>query len=418
MKCSSSIWRRGSVAAGIGLAFLVLAPASQADFVNGNFASGDFTGWTENAYVVPNSGMGGTFPPVTEADLQLTLAGAPKSAVLPPGSASVTGGMLAWSGNAARVHDEISGYSRTVSAIEQTITIGPGDVDPDGKVHVRFTAAPVLEDPSHAAHQQPYFFIEITGPGGTSLYHTYNFAGESGVPWQISGSYKFTDWQAFDIALDAGDVTVGDTLTLKAIAAGCSPSAHAGSLYIRDVRTAKAVSGASLWVTATGPADACIGGNVTYTYAYENNGTDPMTNVIVEAEMPETDDPLTADFVGITNPTFGGGSCAAPANPGDPALCSIGTLQPGESGTFSMTVSVPAASSGTTLNNGNYTISGDDPSANLVAQLGPLVRTALDACAVVVPAIPVPALSQWALLLLSLVLLAMGLVAIRRRRYD
>lgn len=416
MKRLSSMLQRGSFIAGIGFILFALAPVAQADFVNGNFTTGDFTGWNESAYLVPNSGMTGVFPPVTEADLQLTPSGSPMSAVLSPGSASSTGNALAWSGNAARVHNEVIGSGRRVSAIEQTITVALGDVDTDGKVHVRFNAAPVLEDPDHVAHQQPYFFIEVTGPGG-SLYHTYNFAGESGVPWQVNGNYKFTNWQAFDIALDASDVSVGDTLKLKVIAAGCSQTGHAGAIYIRDVRTARAVSGASLWVTASGPADTCVGRNITYTYTYENNGTDPMTNVIVEAELPETDDPLTTNFVSITAPSTGG-SCAGPVNPGDPALCNIGTLQPGDTGTFTMTVAVPSSSTGTTVNNGSYTISGDDPAGGPIMQLGPLVRTALDACLVVAPPTLVPTLNEWTMLLLGLMALAMGLLMLRRRRLD
>ncbi len=412
MKLISGVRRRPALAALVGFVCLGLGSAAQADFTNGDFASGDFTGWTQNAYLVPAAGITGTFPPTTEAHLQLTPGGAPMSAVLGPGSAASTGGALSWSGNTARVHNEVSGYNRTVSSIEQTITVAAGDVDTDGRVHVRFTAAPVLEDPSHAATEQPYFFIEIKGPGGVSLFHTYNFAGESGVPWQTSGGHKFTDWQAFDVALDPGAVTVGSTLTLKAIAAGCSPTAHAGAVYLRGARTARQVAGASLWVSATGPANACAGSNVTYTYTYENNGSDPMTNVMVEVGLPQTSDPLATNFVSISNPSFGGGSCAAPVNPGDPALCNIGTLQPGQLGTFTMTVNVPSAATGTSLNNGNYTISGDDPSSTLITQLGPLVRTVLNACRP--PPALVPAMGQWGLLLLGFLMLGAGLVIHRR----
>lgn len=402
-------WKRHALIISIGALSLVFSAGAFSDFVNGDFATGDFTGWAEGAYLVPNDGMSGVFPPETEADLQLSPAGAPKSAVLAPGSAASTGGALSWLGNAARVHDEISGFNRTVSSIEQTITVAAGDIDADGKVHVRFTAAPVLEDPNHQAHQQPYFFIEITGPGGVSLYHTYNFAGEVGVPWQVAGNYTFTDWQAFDIALDPNVVGVGDPLTFKAFAAGCSPTAHAGALYLKGLRTDNVVAGASLWITAAGPAQVCVGNQATYTYTYENNGTDPMTDVLVEVGMPETNDPMVTSFVSISNPSFGGGTCAAPASPGDPATCDIGTLLPGESGTFTMTVTVPPTATGTSLNHGNYTISGEDPVGNLVTQLGPLVRAVL--C--MAPAIPVPATGLWALLLLSLLILPLGMMMVR-----
>ena len=302
-----------------------------------------------------------------------------RSAVLPAGSA--VGSNLTWADKVARVHIENStGRNLTASSIEQTITIAASDVDNDGRVHVRFTAAPVLEAPSHPQEQQPYFFIEIT-KGATSLFHTFNFANESGVPWQSgTGSIQYTDWQAFDIPLNPALVTVGDQITLKVIAAGCGQTGHAGAVYVNNVRTTNAVTGSSLWVTANGPAEAQRHTNpdgstdITYTYTYTNNGNTTVNNVVVDPTMPVDTSGTTTTFVGIGIPT--NGTCTGPAaglGSTDPAQCNIGTLAPGETGTFTMTVRVPAGTTADQVNNGTYPIQG----TNVPQLLGPLVKTTL-----------------------------------------
>lgn len=403
--------------AAAGGAFLAFATAAHADFANGTFSTSDFTGWVGDSYLNPGIA---TLPPITFDDLGLTQPGAgPLSAVLPTGSASTTVGALSWTGYAARVHvDSSAGTSRRASSIEQEITVASGDVDADGKVHVYFSAAPVLEDPGHPADEQPYFFIELTNETtGQSLWRTFNFAGEAGVSWQNgSGQYKFTDWQAFDIALNPGQLAVGQKLKFKAVAAGCEQTGHAGAVYLQDIRTQKTVDRASLWITAQGPGQAChqAGGvtNVTYTFTYENNGNEPMTDVTAELAMPQVNDspPVDAEFVSISNPS--GGTCTGPANPGDSAICDLGDLGPGGSGTFTMTVQIPAAATGNTLINGNFSISGETEAGVDLTQLGNIVRTDLD-CPVVVT--PVPTLGEWALLLMAGLIAALGVVTMRRR---
>ena len=65
-----------------------------------------------------------------------------------------------------------------------------------------------------------------------------------------------------------------------------------------------------------------------------------------------------------------GGACTAPAvGSSDPAQCNFGTLAPGQSGTFTMTVKVPAGTPSDQINNGNYTIGGDLTSTLLGAML-------------------------------------------------
>jgi hypothetical protein len=364
---------------------MMLASAAHADFANGSFEDTPaFSGWVTEGHRVPSRIP--NFPPTTMADLGLTPNSSyERSDVLAaPGSASATGGVLAWSDQVARVHIENStGRNYTASSIEQSITLTASDVDTDGRVHVRFTAAPVLEAPNHSADQQPYFFIEITKADGTSLFHTFNFANEAGVPWvSAPGNIQFTDWQAFDVPLDPALVGAGDTITLKAIAAGCGQGGHAGAVYLNNVRTTNNVTGASLWVTANGPAVVQRHTNpdgstdITYTYTYTNNGSTPVDNVVVDPAMPVDTSGTTTTFVNIGQPSFGGGSCTGPAagmGSTDPAQCTLGTLQPGESGTFTMTVRVPPGTTADQVNNGTYPIAG----TGVPSLLGPLVETDL-----------------------------------------
>lgn len=362
---------------------VLLSPLAHANFVNGDFeASPDFSGWSQSGYSIPAAIP--TFPPQAWADLGLILDNANiRSAILGAGQEALTNNALAWTDRVARVHtaNSSTGIGRKASAIEQTITLAASDFDAlDNQVHVRFVAAPVLEDPGHAAEEQPYFFIEITKADGTRLFQTFNFANQAGVPWVTFGGIKYTDWQAFDIALDPALVAAGDAITLKVVAAGCGPSGHAGSVYLNNVRTSNTVNGASLWVNASAPAAVARHTNpdgstdITYTYQYTNNGNTAVTNVVVKPAMPVATDGTSTRFVAIGTPTHG--SCAAPADgvgSTNEALCTLGTLAPGLTGSFTMTVRVPASTLGDQVNNGTYPIQG----TNVPLLLGPLVKTSL-----------------------------------------
>jgi uncharacterized repeat protein (TIGR01451 family) len=159
-----------------------------------------------------------------------------------------------------------------------------------------------------------------------------------------------------------------------AIASGCSPGGHDGHIYLDDVGTEIP---RGLWVTTVGPASAAPGENITYTYTYTNASAATISNVQVVANMPEQGTPVTppaasTTFVSVSTPTTGTSpSCSGTA----PVTCNIGTLLPGQSGTFQLTVNIPsswAASTGP-VNNGNYPISG----TGFNALLGPLVQTTL-----------------------------------------
>jgi hypothetical protein len=288
------------------------------------------------------------------------------------------------------------------TSVSQQITIQPSDIGlTDGKVHVRFIVAPVLENPAHSINQQPFFAIQLnnitTGRiGANPLFFQWNYADQPGVPWKSlstgagindgsNTSYLYTEWQSFDISPGNAFIHVGDTIEVVVIASGCSLGGHDGHIYVDNVQTSTPTN---LFITATGPASTAPGTDITYTYSYTNGNSFPVNNVTVVANLPQGTPPLNGSggltpvtsaqntaYVSNTNPTTG--SCSGTA----PVICSIGTLQPGQSGTFTITYHVPdswVAFPDTTntsgpINNGNYPISGD----GVPDVLGPLVQTTL-----------------------------------------
>lgn len=394
-----------------GLMAAAALPAAHAGFTNGSFADPVDTGWNphgyQRRYLTPGFVKNTALTPIvpqTFADLGLqnmdTGAYTSQSATRQgAGSATNTGSNLSWpSGNALRVHSDTTGNNTKASSVHQEITLAAADRDPaTGKFHLRFLGAPVLENyASHNGTNQAYFFIEVVKDDGTPnakvLYTTYNFANQPSVVFHATGSYQYTDWVNFDIALDTtgpNAVAENDKVTLRVVAAGCGDTAHAGAFYMREVRTgANAVSQAdSIWVTASAEPEvrkyvnADGSTTIEYTYTYKNIGTNAVSGVKVEPALPVTSDGKRTVFDSIGVPTVGTTkSCTAPqgAEPASvdtpwSASCAIGDLAPGEEGTFTMKVRVPAGTTGDAVNNGTYPISATD----IDPQSGQMVQTKL-----------------------------------------
>ena len=367
---------------------LLLASTAYAGFTNGGFEdSPDFNGWTPETYLNNRGGISltnGVFvAPTSEAQLNLTTGGGgnllsvERNATLDGSADSNTNNNIRyphWGGAVARLN--FGGNNYRANAIRQEATISyASDADADGKVHIRFAAAPVLQDAGHSSHEQPYFFIQVKNKNtGKVLFTTFNFANEPGFTWQTGvGQYKYTNWQTFDVPLDTADVTEGDKLEFFAIAAGCSQSGHAGHLYLDMVGT-KLPNAAGLWIAATGPTvialptEADGSSLITYTYNYQNvTGSAVATNVALNIPVPP----------GTTFESLGGANAAACTAPAvgatTPMACSIANMNGGDSGTFTMTVRVPASTTVQSVNNASYTIAAQGVSP----QLGSPVKTTL-----------------------------------------
>ncbi len=393
-------------------AVLLVSTVAQASFMNGDFEAGDLNGWTQEAWINNGTAATDTFTPRTLADLLRTApAGTlPLNSVVSAPEATTKD--ILWvsgssdlllpvrGGNTARINltdtqiprsvspnASFTQKPKTASAIAQEVTLTADDIDKDGKIHIRFIAAPVLDDPDsgHTAAQRPYyaialvktFDVQTNATVSKELFFKYHYAGQPGVAWKTftdGNNHKelFTDPQAYDVAPGNEVLRVGDKVRLIAIAAGCSPGGHSGHLYVDNFTTALPKG---VWITASGPVSAPKndGTEITYTYSYTNNGSTAVNNVVVSPAMPQDSTGASTSFVSLVDPK---NYCTAPAGgPGStgPANCSIPILAPGETLTFQMTVKVPPGTPGDQVNNGNYTIGGD----GVATLMGAMVQTQL-----------------------------------------
>lgn len=417
---------------------LLAAPLAHAGFENGGFEDGNFNHWTAKSYTrgtgtplpVESTAQNtnntapiqpADFPPATPSQLRLlpdtVWNGSTVPAGNPLGGAGVTSGnrvqIMGVSGTAPNSITapnapnlklprwgertiEVGGIGgRKASSLEQTATMTVADIDPvDGKIHVRFALAPVLNDPNHAAANQPFFFIEVVNETkGKQLFHTFNFSNQPGIPWQKNGNYKYTDWQGFDIAPGNGLMDVGDQITLRVFVSNCSDGGadHTAVVYLDAVGAFMP----GLTVAATGPSTTQPGENITYTYNYTNNsgvfalGTKIYVAAPIVAGKQNTNDPAGSapqetSFVGTPTGPDGAacdgphtGAGTSPYKRGDYYICNAGDLNNGASGSFNITFTVPGTAPTTgpynLINNGDYNIYADSVSP----YVGPLVQTGI-----------------------------------------
>lgn len=203
---------------------------AQAQFQNGGFEQGDLSGWTIGGG--SNPGLVGT-PPFTAASIQINGS--------TPGPASVVGAgvdpqapdiVLARVGqHTAKINDEATGA--LVTTLKQTVQITAADVDPsDGLPHIRFAFAPVMEDPGHQPHEQPYFYVAIRRVSDNSLlFEKIAYSGQPDANFlNGTGNWKYLPFQDVDATLPAN--AVGESIELTVIAADCSLGGHAGYVYV------------------------------------------------------------------------------------------------------------------------------------------------------------------------------------------
>lgn len=353
--------------------------STQSVWTNGDFESDAIgtappTGWTRNTYL--NPGITDTRPSAqTLASLNLgaggvalttVIGGATESQIDPDIGASGSLRYPKYGQRAAVVNNTNSGKNKNANSLSQQMTVGLGDVDPtDNKVHVRFAVAPVLENPSHSYTDQPYYFVRLQNvTTGATLYQDFNASGQPGVPWidftDTSGfAAQYTNWQLVDISPGNAFLSVGDQVQLLVVAAGCSQGGHWGRVYIDAVGSG--IPGLYAW--ATGAQQANAGADVTYTINYKNGGTTTSNGTKIDLVTP----PNTV-YKSTT-----GTSCTAPAVGSTGTVsCTLGTLAPGSTGSYTLTVTISAGTTvGTQITNGNYQIYATGVSA----LVGPKVYT-------------------------------------------
>jgi hypothetical protein len=212
----------------VGMA-LVAAPAF-AIYQHGGFEQNSFASWTIGGG--GNPGLAGA-EPFTGASIVINGT--------TPGPASVIGAqvdprapmlMLPRLGQyTAQLNDESGGAA--ITTIAQTDVLTSADIDPaDNLPHLRFSFAPVLEDPSHSANQQPYFYVRVRNTtDNVLLFEQFAYSGQAGVQFQNgTANWKYLPFQTVDTTLPAS--AISKNIETYLVAADCSLGAHGGYVYL------------------------------------------------------------------------------------------------------------------------------------------------------------------------------------------
>jgi IPTL-CTERM motif len=240
----------------IALATLALAAApAQAIFTNGGFESGNFNGWTQTSGI--NNTLKGS-PPFTSASLNITPGGTFRGFIRTTGFTDPRAPTLvlprAGSFTAQVNHETQAGGF--MSSISQQDVITNADRDAgDAKLHVRFSYAAVLLDSGHPDAQRPFFFVRLRNiTKGTTLFEDFTYENQPGKTF-LNGTngYKYTNFINVDIVVP--DADIGDTLEIQALASDCSPSAHAGYVYLDGFGSAIVPPGPGPTPQPLGPTD-------------------------------------------------------------------------------------------------------------------------------------------------------------------
>lgn len=226
---SPTAHKKSIVALACAGALLFTAPAF-AIFQNGGFELNNYSNWLLGGG--SNPGLAGTEPFTANsvvingnspgpATLVSTLTDPLAPLLVLPRVGTVT----------AKLNNESGGA--LVTTIRQTDTVTAADIDPvDGLPHIRFSFAPVMDDPQHSPNQQPYFYVALRKVSDNSLlFEKFAYSGQPGVNYLSgTGNWKYLQFQDVDIPLPAN--AIGEQVELTVVAADCSLGGHGGYVYV------------------------------------------------------------------------------------------------------------------------------------------------------------------------------------------
>jgi hypothetical protein len=221
---------RNAFCAALGIALALGSAPAFALFTNGGFEQNSFAGWTLGGGT--NPGLIGS-EPFTGASVQINPGAAGPAAIvgqitdpLAPTILLPRVGQLT-----AKLNDENGGA--LVTTLVQVDTVSNADIDPaDGLPHIRFAFAPVMDDPSHAPDEQPYFYVSVRNLADNSIvFEQFAYSGQPGVNFLSGpGNWKYLEFQNVDAVLPSS--AIGQQIELTVIAADCALGGHGGYVYV------------------------------------------------------------------------------------------------------------------------------------------------------------------------------------------
>ena len=204
------------------LSLCVTAPAMATGFVNGDFESGNFNGWSQGGGLW----YGSPLPPVSPS---IYVGGIPVNQIMSVGTDPITGANTVYSGTySARANNSIN--NRSVSTLYQSVANYT-----DNNIYFAWNA--VLEA-SHGLTDSDYFSLTLRDDTTSTdiVSRAYSSAGSigsgtSGVKWTPHGNWFSSGWVVENINLQTLGA-VGHDFTLTLLASDCPYSGHAGYVYL------------------------------------------------------------------------------------------------------------------------------------------------------------------------------------------
>lgn len=209
---------------------LLNSGSALAIFPNGGFEQNDFSSWVLGGG--SNQGLLGATP-FNSSSIQITPGAVGPTALIgtmtDPNAPTL---ILPRLGAVSAQLNNASGGS-LVTTLKQIDTVTNADIDSsDGLPHIRFSFAPVLEDPNHTPNQQPYFYVALRRVSDNSLlFEQFAYSGQAGFNFLTAPTgWKYLPFQDVDVVLPAS--AVGEQIELTVIAADCSLGGHGGYVYV------------------------------------------------------------------------------------------------------------------------------------------------------------------------------------------